>query len=174
VPEQRLAAAHKDTAAAQPSALEAQFDEGGSAAHDARVPIAAGCLVAVTYTVRRDAAYPAALAAEPSVGLPPGALLEQRAAGAVGGAPGAAATDVWELSWRPTRDFLQPEYPACVRLSDDLGPRSNAALVPSVSGLPRVVVRPCQPAPATRHAPRAARRGDALSGRAGARRRTGA
>jgi len=100
-------------------------DGEGVLAENTRVQIAPGCLVKVRFSVHRSV-QGAILEAEPTVGIPPGAKLypvpEMQGIDRGDG----LFEDVYEISWRPTRDFRHHTYPACLRVYDTLGDRSDS------------------------------------------------
>jgi len=102
------------------------IDAAGMVTENTRVQIAPGCLVKVRISVDRSVTG-ALVEPEPSVGIPPGATLSPVPELQGQDLGGGLYRDTYEIAWRPTRDFRHPTYPACIRVRDTLGSRSEAS-----------------------------------------------
>jgi len=96
-----------------------RFHHERSVADGAELSTAPGCLVQIKVVVVRGP-YNATLRPEGSVGVPPQAEIKLLRRGMTDATVPGKFLDEWELSWRPTRDFLQPIYPACLEIKDDM------------------------------------------------------
>lgn len=116
------------------------IDAAGMVSDNTRIQIAPGCLVKVRISVDRSIVG-AIIEPEPSVGIPPGATLLPVPELQGQNMGGGVYRDTYEISWRPTRDFRHHTYPACLRVKDTLGPRTESTgKVEAVGGASGVAV----------------------------------